>query len=73
MEFTLIKQWLTGGKAEMDSQDFVWGLFEVARDWMYQSKLEKLPGHQAKPSDVTLWKQFSECRVQKGIFVIRLF
>ncbi len=31
-EFTLIKRWVTGDKAEMDSEDIERGLFEVARD-----------------------------------------
>jgi hypothetical protein len=47
-EFTLMKRWVTGGKAEKDSEDIERGLFELARDWMFQSKLKKLPGHQPK-------------------------
>ncbi len=45
MEFTLIEQWTTGETAE---QDFERGLFEVARDWMSQSKFKKLPGPSGK-------------------------
>jgi hypothetical protein len=46
-EVWLIKQWqwVTGETAEMDSKDIERGLFELARDWMSQSKLKKLPGH----------------------------
>ena len=44
-----------------------------ARDWMSLSKLKKLPGHQSKPTDVSLWKQFREYKVQKGTIRIRLF
>jgi hypothetical protein len=44
----------------MDSEDIERELFKLARDWMSQSKLKKLPGHQAKPTDVSLWKQFRE-------------
>ena len=56
----------------MYSEDIEREMFERARDWMFQSNLQKLPGHQAKQTDVTLWKQFSEYRVQKGMVVIRL-
>jgi hypothetical protein len=72
-EFTLMKRWVTGDKAEMDSEDFERELFELARDWMSQSKLKKLPGHQSKPTDVSLWKQFREYKTKKGSVLIRLF
>ena len=73
MEFTLIKRWVTGEKAEMDSEDIEREVFELARDWMSLPKLKKLPGHQSKPTDVSLWKQFREYKVQKGTIRIRLF
>jgi hypothetical protein len=37
-EFTLMKRWVTGKKAEMDSEDNERELFELAREWMSQSK-----------------------------------
>jgi hypothetical protein len=65
-EFTLIKRWVTGEKAEMDSEDIERELFQLARDWMSESKLKKLPSHQSKPTDVSLWKQYRDYKVQKG-------
>jgi hypothetical protein len=56
-------------KAEMDSEDIERKLFELARDWMSQSKLKKLPGQQ-KPTEVSLWKPFCEYKVQKGRILI---
>ncbi len=38
-EFTLIKRWMTGEKAEMDSEGIERELFHFARDWMSESKL----------------------------------
>jgi hypothetical protein len=71
-EFTLIKRWVTarGDKAEMDSKDIERELFELARDWMSQSKPKKLPGPQSKPIEVSLWKQNCEYKVQKGTILI---
>ena len=40
-EFTLIKRWVTGEKADMDSEDIERELFELARDWIMMS-LSKL-------------------------------
>jgi hypothetical protein len=57
----------------MDSEDIERELFELARDWMSQSKLKKLPGHQSKPTDVSLWKQFREYKAKKGSILVRLF
>ena len=72
-EYTLMKRWVTGDKAEMDPDDIERELFELARDWMSQSKLKKLPGHQSKPTDVSLWKQFREYKAKKGSILVRLF
>jgi hypothetical protein len=72
-EYTLMKRWATGEKAKMDSEDIERGLFELARDWMSQSKFKKLPCHQSKPTHVSLWKQFREYKVRKGSILIRLF
>ncbi len=68
-----MKRWVTGEKAKMDSEDIERGLFELARDWMSQSKLKKLPDHQSKSTNVSLWKQFREYKVQRGSILIRLF
>ena len=70
-EFTLIKRWVTGEKANMDSEDIEWAFFELARDWMSQFKLKKLPGHQSKPTNVALWKQFREYRPKRETILIR--
>jgi hypothetical protein len=44
MEWTLMKRWVTGEKAEMEQEDIERELFELAREWMSVSKLRKLPG-----------------------------
>jgi hypothetical protein len=74
-DLTFMKRWVTGEKAEMDSEDIERELFELARDWMSQSKLKnlQLAGHQSKPSDESLWKQFREYKVQKGLILIGFF
>ena len=73
MEWTLMKRWVTGEKAEMDQEDIDRELFELAREWMAVSKLRKLPGHVAKETDVALWKQFREYPKHKGAILVRLF
>ncbi len=60
MEWTLIKRWVPGEKAEMEQDDIDSELFELAREWMSVSKLRMLPGHVAKESDAALWKKFRE-------------
>ena len=55
--WTMIKRWVTGEQAELDQDDIDRELFEIAREWMEVSKLQKLPGHVAKETDVSLWKQ----------------
>jgi hypothetical protein len=59
-----------GDKAEMDLGFIEQELFELARDWMSQSKPKKLPGPQSKPTEVSLCKQFCEYKVQKGTILI---
>ncbi len=39
MEWTLMKRWLTGQKAEMEQEDIDRELFELAREWVSVSKL----------------------------------
>jgi hypothetical protein len=82
MEWTLMKQWVTGQKAEMEQEDLDRELFELAREWMSVSKLRewmsvsklrKIPGHVAKETDVALCKQFREYPKQKNAILVRLF
>jgi hypothetical protein len=58
MEWTVMKRWVTGEKAEMEQEDIDSDseLFELAREWMCVSKLQvrNLPGHAAKETDVAL-------------------
>jgi hypothetical protein len=57
MEWTLMKQWVTGQKAEMEQADIDRVLFELAREWMAVSKFRKIPCHKchvAKETDVAL-------------------
>ena len=71
-EFTLIKRWVTGEKAEMDSEDIERELFELVRDWMSQSNL-KLHDHQSKPTNASLWTPYREYKAKKGSVFIRFF
>ena len=73
MEWTLMKRWVTGDKAEMEQEDIDRELFELAREWMGVSKLRKIPGHVAKEADVALCKQFHEHPKQKGAILVRFF
>ena len=73
MEWTLMKRWVTGEKADMDQEDIERELYELAREWMAVSKLRKIPGHVAKETDVALWKQFREYPKHKGSILVRLF
>ncbi len=73
MEWTLMKQWVTGQKAEMEQEDIDRELFELAREWMAVSKLRKIPCHVANETNVALWKQFREYPKQKGAILVRLF
>ena len=54
----MIKRWVTGEKAEMEPEDIDSELFKLAPEYMSASKLKKLPGHVAKPTDHALWKQY---------------
>jgi hypothetical protein len=69
-EFTLIKRWVTGEKAEMDSEDIRRELFGLARDWISQFKLKQLPGHQSKPTGVSLCgNSIASTRRRRGRFL----
>ncbi len=72
-EFTLIKRWVTGEKAEMDSEDIEQEIFELVRDWMSQSNLKQLHGHQSDPTNVSLWTQYREYKAKKVSVFNRLF
>ena len=56
-DYTLVKQWVTGETATMEQEDIDRELFELARDWMWASKLKKTPGHKELPTDFAMWKQ----------------
>ncbi len=71
--WTMVKHWVTGEHAEMDQDDIDRELFELAREWMEVSKLKKLPGHVAKETDVSLWKQYSDRVNKKSGVRIRAF
>ena len=58
---------MTGDRAVMESEDIEREIFELARDFMSASKLKKLPGHNAKPTDVALWKQYRDYKTVRGI------
>ncbi len=72
MEWTLMKQWVTGQKAEMEQEDIDRELFKLACEWMAVSKLRKIPCHVAKETNVALWKQFREYLKQKGAILVLL-
>ena len=56
-EFVPIKKWITGERATLDQEDIDREIFEIARDFMADSGLTKVPGHVSKPTDIWLWKQ----------------
>ena len=58
LQYRMIKQWVTGDEAVMESEDIDRELFELARDFMSASKLKKLPCHVPKPTDHAMWKQY---------------
>jgi hypothetical protein len=60
MEWTLMKQRVTGQKEEMEQEDIDRVLSELAREWMSVSKLRKLPGQVAKESDAALLNNFRQ-------------
>jgi hypothetical protein len=55
-EFELVKRWVTGERAELEPEDIQREMFEIARDFMTQSKLKKLPSHRHNPNDFHIWK-----------------
>ncbi len=57
----------------MDQDDIDRELFELEREWMEVSKLKKLPGHVAKETDVSLWKQYGDRINKKSGVRIRAF
>ena len=71
--WTTIKRWVTGEQAEMDQDDIDRDLFELAREWMEVSELKKLPGHVAKETNVSLWKQHGDRITKKSCVRIRAF
>ena len=55
-DFTLIKCWVTGDRAEMEQEDIERELYELARDFMEASGIKKLPSHTHNENDLGLWK-----------------
>ncbi len=52
---------------------YLTGVVRTCTSLDVSAKLKKLPGHQSKPTNVSLWKQFRAYKVQKGLILIRLF
>ena len=70
-DYTLVKQWVTGEHATMEEEDIERELFELARDWMWASKLKKTPGHKSLPTDFAMWKQNKkQIKKKSGLEVI---
>ena len=59
--------------AEMEEEDINREMYEVARMWMAESKLWKLPCHISKDTDIALWKQFREYKKDRGTVLVQLF
>ncbi len=55
-EYATIKSWVTGDCAEMEDSDIKNELHNLAREYMEQSKLKRLPNHKGNPTDIGLWK-----------------
>ncbi len=72
-QFTLLKRWVTGERAEMEEVDINREMYELARKWMAKSKLLKLPGHISKATNLALWKQFWEYKKERGAVLVQLF
>jgi hypothetical protein len=70
---TLLKRWVTGKRAEMEEEDMNREMYELALNWMAESKLRKLSGHISKDTDLTLWKQFGEYTKERNTVLVRLF
>ena len=47
---------MTGERAELEPEEIQREMFEIARDFMTQSKLKKLPSHRHNPNDFHIWK-----------------
>jgi len=73
MRCTLMKRWVTGGRAEMDQEDIDNELFQLAREWMEGFKLRKHPGHVAEDTDTSLWKEFSDFSKEEEAVRVLLF
>jgi hypothetical protein len=41
----------------LEEEDIERELFQLARDWMWASKLKKTSGHKELPTDFAMWKQ----------------
>ena len=72
-EYVLMKTWVTGEKAVMEEEDIQMELFDLARAWMNDSLLFKVPGQVEGEFDVALWKCFRSYRTRSGSHSFRLF
>ena len=72
-EYVLMKTWVTGEKAVMEEEDIQMEIFDLARAWMNDSLLFKVPGQVEGEFDVALWKCFRSYRTRSGSHSIRLF
>jgi hypothetical protein len=59
----------------MEEEDINREMYELARKWMAERKLWKLPCHISKDTDLALWKRFRECKKDRNTVtvLVRLF
>ncbi len=59
----------------MEEEDTNREMYELARMWMAESKLWKLPCHISKDTDIALWKKIREYKKDRKIVtvLVRLF
>ena len=72
-EYVLMKTWVTGEKAVMEEEDIQMEIFDLARAWINDSLLFKVPGQVEGEFDVALWKCFRSYRTRSGSHSFRLF
>ncbi len=69
-QFTLLQRWVTGERTEMDINR---AMYELAHNWMPESRLWKLPVNNSKATYLALWKQFREYTKERGAVLVLLF
>ena len=70
--FEVIKKWITGERATVEQEDIDREIFELARDFMSASGLQKVPGHVSKETDIGLWK-LARTHSRSGGWTLRVF